>query len=120
MKPESYLTDSGKRIFTKIEKYLKEKGITHNITSLELSMLANSFDVYATAALDVNENGYKQLNERTGGYSLSPAAQVMKTEYTNIKNHSPKFGINPVDMRKILADDSPKSEDPLSKLMNGK
>ena len=88
MKPESYLTDYGKRIFNTIASYLEKKGLDQDVTSLELSMLANSFDLYDQAANTVKTDGWQQYNERSGAMVVTPAYMIMKTEFNNIKNHA--------------------------------
>ncbi len=116
MKPESYLTEEGKRIFTMIAEYLERQNRGDAINTFELSMLANSFDMYAKAAKIVKKDGYQQMN-KNGVLFVSPNYTVMKTEYTNILKHAPKFGINPVDVSKILRGEPKKQEDLLDAVL---
>ena len=110
MKHQDYLSETGVSIFKKIVSHLRDKGVTDAINTYELSMLSNSLDLYARAALDIKNNGYDQDNKRSGGKVMTPAYNIMKIEYSNILKHSPKFGLNPTDMAK-LAENLPKPKD---------
>ena len=118
MKPQDYLSKEGKVIFAKIAKYLEEAGFTDDVNSYELSMLANSFDIYAKAAKEVRDEGYQQYNDRSKTMSMTPAYNIMKIEYSNMTKHAPKFGINPVDLKKVVQDQKKDPEDALDKLMS--
>ena len=117
MKPQSYLSKEGKVIFDKIAAHLVEIGISEDINSYELSMLANSFDLYAKAAKEVTDNGYQQFNERSHTHTMTPSYNIMKIEYSNIIKHAPKFGINPVDIQKVMKDDSRAPDDKLDSIL---
>ncbi len=110
MKHQDYLSETGISIFKKIVSHLKGKGVTDGINTYELSMLSNSLDLYARAALDIKDNGYDQNNKRSGGKVMTPAYNIMKIEYSNILKHSPKFGLNPMDMAK-MAESLPKPKE---------
>jgi len=119
MTGQDYLSDQGKYIFKKIAEHLQRVGVTDRINTYELSMLANSLDLYATAATLVKHKGFDQDNKRSGGKVITPAYAIMKNEYQNIQKHAPKFGINHVDMAK-LAESIPEKKDdsdPLTDLM---
>ena len=92
-----YLSAGGIRIYEDIKKHCEEKLKYITIDSLELGMLANSFDVYARAAKVCNEDGFANSHDQ-----IRPEYSVMKTEYANILKHSAKFGLNHHDRDKIL------------------
>lgn len=76
-----------------------------DVDTFELSMLANSFDLYAKAAKLCNEEGVKFtiVTEKGGEYEqIRPEYTVMKNEYQNILKHSSKFGLNPGDRAKFF------------------
>lgn len=102
MEPQGYLTERGKGIFLAIAEYLDKKGFDEDC-SFELSMLANSFDMYARAAEACNteDRGYAQVT-KTGYSQVKADYTVMKTEYVNVLKHSGKFGLNPLDVQKML------------------
>lgn len=101
MKRESYLSERGKVIFDAIYDHCKRKGFADDIDTFELSMLANSFDLYAKMAKDCNgKKGVAQVTQSK--YSQVRAEYtVMRNEYQNILKHSPKFGLNPSDREKL-------------------
>ncbi len=72
--------------------------------SLELEMLANSFDVWQKNAKVVRDEGAViVVQTKTGPYPLqNPAHSIMTKEYQNILKHSAKFGLNPGDREKIF------------------
>jgi len=117
MTGKDYLTLKGRIIFSAIAKHLKDKGVEDSITSFELSMLANSFDMYAEAAMFCNKNG-NTLNSGDKGYmQVHPKYTIMKNEYTHIQKHAPKFGLNPLDVQKLTrALPEKQEEDPLAAL----
>lgn len=100
---ESYLTKEGERIYKAIEKHIKTSGILESIDTFELSMLANSFDLYSTCAIYCKENGIYIKVGNNDYRQVSPEYTVMKNEFSNILKHSPKFGINPTDRQKLEA-----------------
>src|SRR5690606_31400901 len=100
-----FLNTEGKKIYKELEKHCREKLKIMDIDSYELSMLANSFCLYAESARFCNENGVKITftTEKGGTYSqICPEYTVMKTEYQNILKRSGKFGLNPADRDKIV------------------
>jgi phage terminase small subunit len=109
-----FLSNDGKKILKVLEKHCHEKLKMMEVDSLELSMLANSFYLYAESAKFCNENGVKLtfITEKGGEYEqIRPEYTVMKTEYQNILKHSGKFGLNPADRDRIfksLKDDKKK------------
>jgi P27 family predicted phage terminase small subunit len=103
MKPQSYLTKEGIKIFNELLKHCQEKGISEKIDSFELSMLANEFDKYATAAHEAKENETGLYNKfKNGTVQVNAFHTIMKDSYGLIMKHSPKFGLNPIDREKIL------------------
>ena len=101
-----YLSSEGVLILNRLKKHVS--GLkTMDIDSLEMTMLANSFDLYAKAAKLCNEDGVSMtiITEKGGEYSqIRPEYTVMKTEYMNILKHGVKFGLNPADRDKIFKD----------------
>ena len=94
MKGQDYLTLRGERIFNAIAEYLKERNYDEQVSSFELSMLANSFAMYAEAAEDCKKYGTTQKT-KTNYSQVRAEYTVMKTEYQNVLKHSMKFGLNP-------------------------
>lgn len=99
-----YLTKRGRLIFYQILNHIKDAGIDAKIDTLELSMLANSYDAFERAASYCNVNGFsKQIEAKQGSFGqIIPEYTVMRNEYSNILKHSPKFGMNPGDREKIF------------------
>lgn len=100
----NYLNDLGKEIYKSLQKHCREKLKTFEVDSFELSMLSNSFALYAGAADYCNTNGCSQtiVTERGGYEQIRPEYTVMKNEYQNILKHGAKFGLNPGDRDKIF------------------
>src|SRR6478609_9564529 len=99
-----YLSEGGRVIFDEIKKHCEQKLKWLAIDYFELSMLANSFYLYAKCAKDINENGVSMTfqTEKGGTYEqIRPEYTVMKTEYANILKHSAKFGLNQADRDKL-------------------
>jgi phage terminase small subunit len=109
-----FLNYEGLKIFKELDKHCREKLKMMDVDSFELSMLANSFCLYAESAKYCNDNGVKLtfITEKGGEYEqIRPEYTVMKTEYQNILKHSGKFGLNPADRDRIfksLKDDKKK------------
>jgi phage terminase small subunit len=109
-----FLNYEGRKIFKELDKHCREKLKMMDVDSFELSMLANSFCLYAESAKYCNDNGVKLtfITEKGGEYEqIRPEYTVMKTEYQNILKHSGKFGLNPADRDRIfksLKDDKKK------------
>lgn len=100
-----FLTDTGREIFKEIERHCKDKLKMYSADSLEMAMLANSFDLYARNAEICNKTGVSMtiITEKGGEYSqIRPEYTVMKNEYGNILKHAGKFGLNPGDRDKIF------------------
>lgn len=99
-----FLSDEGVIILESLHRHCtKLKAM--EIDSYELSMLANSFDLYAQNALVCRNEGVAMtiVTEKGGIYSqIRPEYTVMKNEYLNILKHSSKFGMNPGDRAKIF------------------
>jgi phage terminase small subunit len=101
--PQAYLSDNGVRIFKELLKHCEEKGISEKIDSFELSMLANEFDKYETAATQAADNPTGLYNKfQNGTVQVNAFHTIMKDSYGLIMKHSPKFGLNPIDREKIL------------------
>ncbi len=107
-----FLSPDGREIFDELKRHCVLKMKMESVDDFELSMLANSFALYAECAKYCTDNGIKMTitTEKGGEYSqISPEYTVMKNEYQNILKHSGKFGLNPADRGKIIG--SLKSEE---------
>lgn len=101
----AFLSPEGEIIFDFLQDHCRAKMGMMDIDLFELSMLANSFALYAENAKYCNEEGVKQTfyNEKGGSYSqIVPEYTVMKNEYQNILKHSGKFGLNPGDRERLF------------------
>lgn len=103
MKNLEILSENGLLIYKMIEKHCKKLKIGE-ADSLEMIMLANSYDLYYQAALFCKQNGtVVSMPTKTGTYDmLRPEYNQMKNEYGNILKHSPKYGLTPGDRDKIF------------------
>lgn len=101
--PLNYLTKRGRKIFYNIVDHCRNYGLEW-IDIMELSMLANSYDLYERASAEVNKEGGGYEGEFVPGARgpMSVHYTVMKTEYVNILKHSPKFGLTPGDRLKMF------------------
>tara|TARA_R110001632_G_scaffold89354_1_gene192605 strand:+ start:89 stop:544 length:456 start_codon:yes stop_codon:yes gene_type:complete len=107
--PASYLTNDGIEIYYSICKHLKENKGFAGIDHFEISVVANSFSLYAHAANKCKNGGYTQ--ETQTGYSQVKAEYtVMKNESINIMKYAEKYGLNQAAREKILAFSKPKNE----------
>ena len=100
-----YLSRRGRLIFSRILKHIKDAGIDAPIDSMELSMLANSFDVFEIMAEKCNKGGYVvPVTGKNGTFDQAvPEYTIMKQQYDTILKHGPKFGLNPGDREKIFS-----------------
>lgn len=102
MKPEPYLSQRGKEIFQRIFSAIQELELSKDVDALDMSVLANAYDLHASAAEHMNKNGYSQ--ETKNNYSQIKADfTVWKQTADYIKNNSGKFGLNPEAREKIKA-----------------
>ena len=100
-----FLSEEGVLIFDNLRVHCYEKLKMMEVDDFELSMLANSFALYAECAKVCNESGVEMTitTEKGGEYSqIRPEYTVMKNEYQNILKHSAKFGLNPADRAKFF------------------
>lgn len=97
-----FLSPSGRQIYEAILKHCKDNGLQKDIDTYELSMLANSFDLYSENAKYCQEKGTTQKPSDGGWDQVRPQYTVMKNEYQNILKHSSKFALNPGDRTKIF------------------
>jgi P27 family predicted phage terminase small subunit len=99
-----FLTDSGRKIYKRLEKHCKETMKMLDIDSLEMSMLANSMALYFEMAEFLKDNQVKMtfVTEKGTYEQIRPEYTVMKNEYQNILKHGAKFGLNPGDREKIF------------------
>lgn len=130
-----FLSENGEKIYAELKKHCKDKLRMFDVDHFELEMLANSFDLYAKAAMfcrdygismtfgaksgvpddeeDLDEDEKQSVKASKGGpyQQIRPEYTVMKNEYQNILKHGAKFGLNPADREKIfkkLGDDKKK------------
>lgn len=100
--PREYLTQNGRNIFFRLIKHIQEADLDSKIDIYELTMLANSFDLYEEASERVkvlrNANDERAFG---GSGRLSTDYQVMEKEYNKILKHGPKYGLNPGDRLKV-------------------
>jgi phage terminase small subunit len=101
-----FLTERGVLIYKAIRNHCKKYGIT-DVDLMEMAILANSFDLYATNAKICNESGHTQHPKEGGWDQVRPEYTIMKFEYANILKHSGKFGLNPADREKIFSSIKP-------------
>ena len=103
IEPVDYLNKRGRKIFQLIVAHLKEAGLDFDIDILQLTMLANSMELYESAAKRLNDLRAAGDAEAYGkGGKLSTDYQVMQKEYDKIVTHGAKFGLNPGDREKIF------------------
>jgi len=104
--PGSFLTKRGRKIFYDIVKHIKDTNVIEDIDTLELSMLANSFDVYERMALSCNDDDLgltEMVTGKNGTFKqVRPEYNIMRNEYTNILKNSGKYGLTPGDRHKIF------------------
>src|SRR5688500_5630367 len=109
-----FLSENGEKIYAELKKHCKEKLRMFDVDHFELEMLANSFDLYAKAAMFCRDYGISmtfpskdgtpgdddELDDdeknhikatRGGPYQqIRPEYTVMKNEYQNILKHGAK------------------------------
>ena len=102
--PLPYLSKRGRTIFYRIVRHINEGGIIADIDTFELSMLANAFDLYETAAMHCNEASVSDHLFTMNGSTkqVIPEYNVMQQQYDKVLKHSMKFGLNPGDRTKIF------------------
>lgn len=109
-KPPTFLSAEGKRIYHAVcEHLLDNKGLAA-IDHYEISVVANSFDLYIKAAKIVRKQGAYQTT-RTGYSQVRAEYTVMKSEAINIMKYAEKYGLNQAAREKILAFSAPKNKD---------
>jgi phage terminase small subunit len=115
----SFLSPEGQIIYDVLMDHCNAKLKMMDVDNFELSMLANSFSLYADSAKICNESGVSMsfMNDKGGKYEqIRPEYTVMKNEYANILKHSAKFGLNPGDRMKIFKGVKEKKKDPAAGL----
>lgn len=102
--PEDFLTKAGRTIFFAIVRHIEDKEIIDDIDTLELSMLANSMEVYMRMADICNKEGFTvEVTGKNGTFEMIRSEYtVMRNEYQNVLKHSGKFGLTPGDRHKIF------------------
>lgn len=102
--PANYLTKRGRKIFYDIVRHVKDHDLIQDIDVFELSMLANSFDIYEQMGESCREKGFvRAVTGKNGTFDqAAPEYGIMQQQYSNIIKHSPKFGLTPGDREKIF------------------
>lgn len=103
--PLPYLTKRGRKIFSQIVKHITDTETIFEIDVLELSMLANSFDIYERMSEQCNgtDGLIEMVTGKNGTFRQSrPEYSIMKAEYANIMRNSGKYGLTPGDREKIF------------------
>jgi phage terminase small subunit len=99
----NFLTPTGVTIYKNIIAHCKKYGI-EEVDHMEMSMLANAFDMYIKYATICNKESGAIQGPFDSGYSqVSPEYNIMKQQYDLIMKHSNKFGLNPADREKIFS-----------------
>jgi phage terminase small subunit len=102
-----FLTETGVVIYKTILEHCKKYGI-EEVDHMEMSMLANAFDMYIKYATICNKGtGAIQGPFESGYAQVSPEYNIMKQQYDLIMKHSGKFGLNPADREKIFSSIKP-------------
>jgi phage terminase small subunit len=104
LEPEDYLTEGGRVYFYRICEHIKGK--TEAIDSLEISMLAQTFQMYKDAVDEGNRVGFVNVFEN-GTIQINGYQTIMDKAYATILKHSPKFGLNATDRAKIASNVKP-------------
>ena len=116
MKPEAYLPIPAKKIFERILKHVKERGLDLEIDSLEMSMLAFSFYQYQEAINLGMKEGFTH-KFKNGAIQINGIQTIVNATYAHILKHSPKFGLTPGDRDKLkVFSKKVRKETPLEKL----
>ena len=101
--PQEYLTNEGGAIFKEIVKSLN--GVTEEIDTYELSMLANSYDLYHRNAEILNGSTQLPVLDQTR------IAALMDKAWRQIEKQSDKFGMNPIGRDKLSKIAKPQKKD---------
>lgn len=104
--PGKYLSKRGRTIFYAIVRHIKESNIIQSIDTLELSMLANSLDIYermSTICNDPDKGFTEHVTGKNGTFKqVRPEYGIMKQQYDLVLKHSGKYGLTPGDREKIF------------------
>ncbi len=116
--PMDYLTKRGRRIFFQIVNHIKEHDLISDIDVLELSMLANTFDIYIQMGEKLKDGYIGTFEGKNGSFEqVKPEYGVMMKQYDIILKHSSKYGLTPGDREKIFGGlKKKKKKDPVSDL----
>ena len=95
-------------------------GILEQAYLPELVMFAKEFDMYMTAAADVEKNGmYTIKRDEQGnvcGTVENPSVKQMDRFFSHVAKIGSNFGLSPVDRQRIKA--RVEGEDPSAKIIN--
>jgi len=111
--PRDYLTKNGRNIFFALIRHISDTDLDSRIDTYELTMLANSFDLYEEASERMRLLRNDPDSKAFGSAGrLSTDYQVMEKEYNKILKHGPKYGLNPGDRHKIFGGMKKKKKKP--------
>ena len=113
MKPETYLTKTGIKIFNRLVKMLKTK--IEDIDVFQLSQLADSIDLNQRACQEIN---FPSDPKQKDGVQKTPNGFTQVTGHVMIRGNtqksidslSLKFGLTPGDREKIKLEKPKKSK----------
>ena len=97
-----YLSKRGRKIFLSIVNHIKEHDLIMDIDVLELSMLAQAYDILERCAAVCNDKGLTEATGKSQHVQAIPEYSIMKQQYDLILKHSPKYGLTPGDREKIF------------------
>ena len=106
MKPYIKLTGVSKKVFDELAKHLDDHGVL-TIDRLKLTVLAQSFGLYADAVKRLDEDGYVNIHNQ-----IHPCVTAMEKAINAIIKISPSFGIDPASRERILSFNSKKDDLP--------
>ena len=114
------LTERQRKIYLSVCRQLIPLGILEQAYLPELVMFAKEFDMYMTAAADVEKNGmYKDKLDNAGnvcGTVENPSVRHMDRFFSHVAKIGSNFGLSPVDRQRIKA--RVEGEDPSAKIIN--
>ena len=114
------LTDRQRKIYLSVCRQLIPLGILEYAYLHQLEMFATAFDMYMTAAADVEKNGmYRIKFDEAGnvcGTVTNPAVKNMDIFFRQVVKIGSNFGLSPVDRQRIR--NKVEGDDPSAKIIN--
>ncbi len=114
------LSERQREIYLSVCRQLIPLGIIEQAYLPELVMFAKEFDMYMTAAADVEKNGmYSVKRDEAGnvcGTVENPSVRQMDRFFNHIAKIGSNFGLSPVDRQRIKA--RVEGEDPSARIIN--